>query len=63
MFLNDFNDILKEEFGFTAFKHRDKINQSHHLGIDFSKEEIDRIKELNSIDMEIYEYVRKSEKR
>lgn len=62
-FLQDYSNMLQEMFGFTSFKYNDKINASHHLDIDFSKEEIERIKYLNSVDMEIYEYVREIEKR
>lgn len=62
-FIMDFNNVLNQTFGFTSFKYNDKINTSHELGINFSKEEIKRIEELNSVDMEIYDYVRTFEKR
>ena len=61
-FLEDLNKALKEKFGFTTFKHRDKSNSSPDIGIKFSKKDIDRILELNQVDLEVYEYVQKNKK-
>jgi hypothetical protein len=63
MFKEDFNKALKEEFGFTTFKYADKANRSSNLGIEITKKQMNRIEELNSIDMEVYEYVQKNKKR
>lgn len=62
-FKNDYNDILYKEFGFKTFKYADKANRSQNLGIEITKSQINRIKELNAIDMEAYEYVQKTQKR
>lgn len=59
----DFNNSLNKNFGFKTFKHSDKTNESKDVGISLTKEQIDRIYELNSLDMEVYEYVQKTQKR
>ena len=41
----------------------DKFNQSFDIGLNLTKQQLSRIEELNSIDMELYEYVQKIEKR
>ena len=58
-----FNNSLNKHFGFKTFKHSDKTNESKDVGISLTKEQIDRIYELNSLDMEVYEYVQKTQKR
>lgn len=63
IFLEDLNKALKEKFGFTTFKYRNKSNSSPDIGIEFSKKDINRILELNQIDLEVYEYVQKNKKR
>lgn len=62
-FKKDFNRDLKKEFNFTTFKYSDKANRSSDLGIEMTKTQMKKIEELNSIDMEAYEYVRKTEER
>ena len=63
LFKEDLNKALKANFGFTTFKHKDKANESDDIGIQFTKSQIERVKELNSIDMEMYDYVQKIKKR
>lgn len=63
IFIEDFNKALHKNFGFQSFTHRDPANKSPDIGIIFGKKEIDRIMELNQLDMEVYEYVQKSKKR
>ena len=63
LFLELFNDKLEKDFGFRTFRHKDKSNSSTDIGIKFSKSQINKIEELNSIDMEMYEYVQKNKKR
>jgi hypothetical protein len=58
----DLNKSLLKEFGFMTFKHSDKANSSYDVGIKFNKKHIDKIKELNSLDMEMYDYVQKIKK-
>ena len=48
-----------KEIGYSKFK----INDSKPVKLEISKNDIIKIQEKNSLDMEIYEYVRKSEKR
>ena len=63
IFLEDFNKALFKNFGFNTFKHQDKANCSPEIGVIFSKQDINRIIELNELDMQVYEYVQKSKKR
>lgn len=62
-FKKDFNEDLKKHFSFTTFKNKDKANTSSNLGIEFTKSQIKKIEDLNSVDMEVYEYVQKTQKR
>ncbi len=62
-FVEDFNKSLYKNFGFTTFKNNYKANCSPDIGITFSKQDVDRIIELNELDMQVYEYVQKSKKR
>lgn len=62
-FKQDYNSALQEHFGFTTFKHSDKANRSHDLGIEITKSQMEKIRELNSVDMEAYEYVQATQKR
>jgi len=62
-FKKDFNNELKKQFNFTTFKYDDRHNQSHNIGLDLTKKQLKRIEELNLVDMEIYEYVRKNQKK
>ena len=62
-FKSDFNKSLNKNFGFTTFKHDDKANQSQDVGISLTKSQISRIEDLNRLDMEVYEYVRQTQKR
>ena len=63
LFLEDLNKALKKEFNFTTFYHKDKANRSPEIEFSLNKKQVDRVLELNQIDMEIYEYVQKSKKR
>lgn len=62
-FRNDFNEELNKQFGFKTFKNVDKFNQSFDIGIDLTKKQLSRIEELNQVDIEIYNYVQKIEKK
>jgi hypothetical protein len=59
----DFNEEVKKQFGFTAFKYSDKSNESPEIKININNSHLKRIKELNEIDYEIYDYVQKTQKR
>ena len=63
LFLDDMNKALQDQFNFTTFKNLDKANTSPDTGVVFTKKHIDRIIELNQIDMQVYEYVQKIKKR
>lgn len=63
IFLEDLNKSLHKHFGFTAFKHRDKANLSPDIGIQLNQNQINRVLELNQVDLGVYEYVQKSKKR
>jgi hypothetical protein len=62
LFKIDLNKSLLKQFGFSTFKHSDKANSSHDIGIKFDKRHINRIEEINLLDMEVYEYVQKIKK-
>ena len=62
LFKLDMNRSLKNNFNFSTFKHSDKANSSYDVGINFTKSRIERIKDLNSIDLEVYEYVKQIKK-
>lgn len=62
-FKEDLNKALMAKFGFTTFKRDYKANESYDVGVVFTKKHRDRIIDLNSIDMEMYEYVRATKKR
>ena len=59
----DFNEEIKNQFGFTAFKYSDRSNESPEIEIKINDSHLKRIKELNEIDYEVYEYVQKTQKR
>lgn len=61
-FKKKFNDELNKQFGFQTFKLNNKDNSSFNIGIDFTKKQLNKIEELNQVDMELYEYVQKIEK-
>lgn len=62
-FKKDLNEELYKQFNFITFKRDYKSNESPKLNINITKKQIDKIKELNYLDIEVYEYVRKIEKR
>lgn len=62
-FIFDLNNELKNNFGFTSFKRNYKANSHRDINIFFSNKDKERIIELNSIDMEVYDYVQKNQKR
>jgi hypothetical protein len=62
LFKIDLNKSLLKQFGFSTFKHSDKANFSYDIGIKFDKRHINRIEEINLLDMEVYEYVQKIKK-
>lgn len=59
----DFNEEIKKQFGFTVFKYSDKSNESPEIKVQLDQSHLKRIKELNEIDYEVYEYVQKTQKR
>ena len=63
LFKLDMNRSLKNNFNFSTFKHSDKANSSYDVGINFTKSHIEKIKDLNSIDLEVYEYVKQIKKK
>lgn len=63
VFIEDFNKALIKYFGFTTFKYNDKSNMSPDIGISLTKDQENRVLELNQVDLGVYEYVRKSKKR
>lgn len=56
-FINNFNELLNKVFGFSTFSNKNLIN-SNNLKIKISDNLKNKIIEVNSIDMEIYEYVK-----
>lgn len=62
-FKKDYNSELEKQFGFTTFKHADKANSSQDLGIQITKSQMEKIREINFVDMEAYEYVQATQKR
>lgn len=63
IFKEDFNKALNKEFGFSIFQNNYKANEHLKRELDLSNSIINRIKEVNSIDQEVYEYVRSIKKR
>ena len=59
----DFNEEIKKQFGFNAFKYFDKSNRSPAVKVEINESHLKRIKELNEIDYEVYKYVQKTQKR
>jgi hypothetical protein len=62
-FKNNFNEELQNQFGIKIFKYNDKANEAPRIKISIDKAHIKRIKELNEIDYEVYNYVKSNEKR
>ena len=63
IFIDDFNKALMKNFGFNSFKYKDPANLSPDIGIIFNKKDVERIIQLNELDIKVYEYVQKSKKR
>jgi hypothetical protein len=59
----DFSQEIKKQFGFDAFKYTDRSNESPAVKVNINESHLKRIKELNQIDYEVYEYVQKTQKR
>jgi hypothetical protein len=61
LFRRDMNKSLEKQFGFSTFQSTEKINglTPERVRIEPSKKDLNRIKELNSVDMELYEHVRR----
>ena len=61
LFRLDMNKSLEKQFGFSVFQNTEKINEltSERIRIKPSKEQLNRIQELNSVDMELYEHIRR----
>lgn len=60
--IDEYQEILYKNFGISPFSNKNKMN-SNHRSIKITKEHRDIIENINSIDMEIYEYARNKEKR
>jgi len=58
LFKTNLNESLINQFGFSSFADSKKINASFNNGIKFNKEQINKVKELNALDIELYEYVK-----
>jgi hypothetical protein len=56
-FLNKYNNLLLKTFGFTTFPNRNKIN-GNFSKIIISDTMKSRIEDINSLDMELYEYAK-----
>ena len=62
-FKNDFNKEIGKQLGLKVFKYKDKANQSPEIKVKIDKAHIERIKEINQLDYEVYDYVKSNEKR
>jgi len=62
-FKEDFNLALDKEFGFNIFQNNYKVNSAIKKSLPITPDIINRIKEINSIDQEVYDYVRTIKKR
>lgn len=62
-FIFDINNELEKQFGFKSFKYNDKSNCSPDVKVNISEDHLKRIRELNLIDYEVYDYVRSIEKK
>jgi hypothetical protein len=58
LFKKDFNVSLDKEFGFKIFQNNYKVNLSTKNIIPITNDIIDKIKEVNSIDQQAYDYVK-----
>ena len=63
MFKEDFNLALDKEFGFNIFQNNYKVNSAIKKSLPITPDIINRIKEINSIDQEVYDYVKSIKKR
>lgn len=62
-FKEDFNLALDNEFGFKIFQNNYKVNSTIKNSLPLTPDIINRIREINSIDQEVYDYVRTIKKR
>jgi hypothetical protein len=60
LFCSDMNKSLEKQFEFSVFQETKKINKltAERFKIKPSKKDLSRIEELNSVDIELYEYVK-----
>jgi len=61
-FKENFNASLNKEFGFKIFQNDYKVNSSKKNIMPISSDIMNRIKEVNSIDQQVYDYVRNNKK-
>lgn len=61
-FINNYNKILNNKFKFTTFSNKEKLN-ANKFSVDIPKNIKKKIEEINSLDMEIYEYARSTNQR
>jgi hypothetical protein len=65
-FIMEDNNIYTElhtTLGIKDFPHRSKVNGALDIGLEISKKQYARIEELNSLDLELYEYARSKKER
>jgi len=63
VFKYDFNKALKEKFDFEVFQNNYKVNSSISGELPLTNDILNRIREVNSIDQEVYDYVKATQKR
>lgn len=74
MFIDKHNVFIMEDgpkiyqditnmLGVSPFPHTEQINNSATINLNISKKQYDKIEELNSLDLEVYDYARYKEKR
>lgn len=63
VFKKDFSEEVYDQFAIKPFKYSDKVNESPKIKIDIDKAHLKRIRELNELDYEVYDYVKSIKKR
>jgi hypothetical protein len=56
-FIDDLNNLLYQTFGFYSFSNRNQMNENFSI-MTISKDMRKKIEDLNSLDMEVYDYVK-----
>lgn len=63
VFKKDFSKEVYDQFAIKPFKYSDKVNESPKIKVDIDKAHLKRIRELNELDYEVYDYVKSIKKR